>query len=166
MQLGSDLVKIMFKKGNIPWNSGKKCPQLSHVCWKKGMKNFVRDKEKEKIRVNMYRKTEKGKNYLKEWRQRPHIKEKNKSYNRKYSLKSKFGLSLEQYNELYKKQNNRCAICLCEQGKKSFHVDHDHITGKIRGLLCPCCNLALGSFKDSILVMKNAIIYLEASDVE
>jgi len=43
------------------------------------------------------------------------------------------------------------------------HVDHDHTTNKIRGLLCSLCNPALGSFRDSIDILKEAIYYLEGS---
>lgn len=56
-------------------------------------------------------------------------------------------------------QNKRCAICDKPFGK--FCVDHDHATTKVRGLLCPNCNVGLGMFKDNALFLKQAISYLE-----
>jgi len=60
---------------------------------------------------------------------------------RKRQLKDKFGLTLEQYDDILKLQGNSCALCgnLCQTGK-SLAVDHDHNTGKVRGLLCAECN--------------------------
>jgi hypothetical protein len=61
---------------------------------------------------------------------------------RRSSLKSKYGITLEQYDELLQKQNNCCAVC--ERHEKTFKsklaVDHNHKTGEIRGLLCTNCN--------------------------
>jgi hypothetical protein len=60
-------------------------------------------------------------------------------------------------------QDFKCAICSVHLSdvKKSFAVDHDHATGKVRGLLCDLCNRALGQFKDNIDNLKAAINYLE-----
>src|SRR5579863_6216370 len=69
-------------------------------------------------------------------------------YMRKSRLMKKYGLTVAQYEELSKQQNHRCLIC---NGENSYRgkliplaVDHDHTTGKIRGLLCNSCNLGLG----------------------
>jgi Recombination endonuclease VII len=83
-------------------------------------------------------------------------------------LRSKYNISLVQYNEMLVKQDNQCAAC-----KDTFtglpHIDHDHscCSGKtscgscIRGLLCVTCNNGLGCFKDDINRLLNAISYLE-----
>ena len=72
------------------------------------------------------------------------------------------GITLEVYNSLLIKQDNKCAIC--ERSAKSFKrdlaVDHDHKKKIIRGLLCDRCNLGLGYFVDSISMLKRAIKYL------
>jgi hypothetical protein len=57
-----------------------------------------------------------------------------------------------------KSQENKCWIC---ESKTSLVVDHDHSTGKVRGLLCSLCNTSLGGFKDNIESLKKAIEYLE-----
>lgn len=81
-------------------------------------------------------------------------------------LETKYNITLEHYEDLLKKQNYRCAICKTNKPKgrnKKFHVDHDHETGKVRGLLCHHCNVALGSFFDSIDNLNKAIEYLKES---
>lgn len=82
-------------------------------------------------------------------------------------LRYKYGLTKEQYDEMFSWQNGVCAICkrpeTAVMGKKVMElaVDHCHTSGKIRGLLCSTCNTALGSFRDDIQVMESALKYLE-----
>ena len=90
----------------------------------------------------------------------------NKSYREK-SLKrsrqqtlARFGVSEEVYNEMLERQNGVCAICK-GNGKKKLAVDHDHVTGKVRQLLCIHCNTALGHFKDDPELLQAAIEYLK-----
>lgn len=88
----------------------------------------------------------------------------NKDVWRDGQLKRHYGLTIEQYNGILSEQNGKCAICgtnECSSGK-SFAVDHDHQTGKIRGLLCVNCNMGIGSMKDDVNIMKRAIAYLES----
>lgn len=96
----------------------------------------------------------------KEFRKRN--KKDEKEANRLYQKKCKYGLSKEEYDDLFIKQNNKCAICGREFNEtlKAF-VDHCHITGKVRGLLCTNCNTLLGMAKDSIETLKTAIEYLQ-----
>jgi len=83
---------------------------------------------------------------------------------RKHILKSRYGITLEQYDDMLKDQEYVCKICGTDKlgGQGRFKVDHDHITGKIRGLLCNLCNRGLGYFKDNIEFLTRAIQYLEA----
>ena len=79
---------------------------------------------------------------------------------------SNFGLTVQQYERLFTNQNGLCAICkqpecTVRNGKiKKLAVDHDHVTGKVRGLLCSHCNTAIGLFKDDIATMSLAVAYL------
>ena len=59
-------------------------------------------------------------------------------------------MTREDYLLLAEKQNNKCAACGGPPNRMSFCVDHDHETGRIRGLLCTNCNLALGNVKDNL----------------
>jgi len=75
-----------------------------------------------------------------------------------------YGLTLEQYDSMLENQDGLCAIC----GKKSSHshhknlcIDHNHETGKIRGLLCDLCNKGIGCLRDDVDLLRSAVLYLE-----
>ena len=78
-------------------------------------------------------------------------------YNRRRSLKSRYGLSLEVYDLMIATQEGRCLIC---RDIANLVVDHDHKTKAIRGLLCNLCNTSLGGFRESIELLQRAIQYL------
>lgn len=79
-----------------------------------------------------------------------------------YKLRHKFGLSRDEYEAMLADQDGRCAICLTgDPGRyPNWHVDHDHATGRVRGLLCGPCNRGLGHFQDNIDSLQRAISYL------
>ena len=86
------------------------------------------------------------------------------SYYRKHNLKKKYNLSVSEYNEMLNSQDNKCAICKSDKAfghSIHFHVDHDHLTNEVRGLLCAKCNSGLGHFKDNETALQNAIYYLQ-----
>lgn len=70
----------------------------------------------------------------------------------------KYGITLDQYAAMLEAQNGLCA--LCEQ-REPKHIDHCHETGRVRGLLCPSCNTALGKFDDNPALLRKAMSYLE-----
>jgi hypothetical protein len=80
----------------------------------------------------------------------------------KNHLLRSYGLTETQYQELWETQKGLCAICggKLQEGKRLTHVDHDHETGNVRGLLCKFCNNGLGFFKDSPNYLQKAIEYL------
>jgi hypothetical protein len=78
---------------------------------------------------------------------------------RKCGLAVLYGLEPADFDELVKKQQNKCAICGALDPK--FHVDHDHETGKVRGLLCDSCNRLLGHAHDRVETLTAAVRYLE-----
>ncbi len=83
--------------------------------------------------------------------------------NKARRLKRTYGISIDQFLKMLARQRFKCAICSTKNpGKdKRFSVDHCHQTGRIRGLLCNRCNVALGAVGDSIPTLKSAINYLE-----
>lgn len=88
-------------------------------------------------------------------------KDKNPLVTRDAELKRLYGINLEQYIDMFRAQGGVCAICKEEcKTKKSLSVDHDHNTGKVRGLLCNRCNRALGMFSDSPELLKRAANYI------
>ena len=78
-----------------------------------------------------------------------------------------YGLTAESLQALYEAQQGRCAICREEKpvrgGPAGLAIDHDHRTGRVRGLLCVNCNQALGKFGDSTDLLIAAVLYLERS---
>lgn len=83
---------------------------------------------------------------------------------------AKYRLRAENYSEMIRVQGNKCAICLdpfwqpSKDQKRVMipHVDHDHDTGHVRALLCYKCNVGLGSFRDSPMLLRLAAAYLES----
>lgn len=86
-----------------------------------------------------------------------------KEYERNAKLLKKYGITHDDYLRLLKEQDGGCAICGTKdprQRSEHFHVDHDHATGIVRGLLCSPCNQGLGYFQEDVEVMARAIAYL------
>ena len=78
---------------------------------------------------------------------------------RHYHLKRRYGIGADDFDELVAQQGGVCAIC----GRADpEHVDHDHDTGAVRGILCFNCNGGLGQFRDSIDALLAAAAYLDA----
>lgn len=107
----------------------KPCAKLVSQEW------YKNNKEKVKTRTGLYQKNNRNKTRLYGRNFYASHKEKAKGY----KLKTKYNITLEQYNELLTKQNNVCAICKLynvRSHEKNLSVDHCHAAGKVRGLLC------------------------------
>lgn len=96
-----------------------------------------------------------------------HNANRSSEYQKNAFIKSKYGITLNEYNDMLKMQNGVCAICGMEETRKNrytgickLHIDHDHSTGKIRGLLCSKCNFGISAFKDNPDILMEAINYL------
>lgn len=95
-------------------------------------------------------------------------KEANKDKLANYELVKKYNITLEQYNQMLELQNNVCDICKKPETKRHKNgtlyrlaVDHNHDTGKVRGLLCWRCNTAMGSFEERNVPILNVEEYIE-----
>ena len=77
---------------------------------------------------------------------------------RSYRLQRRYGITAAEADAMLEAQGGLCALC---QERPAEHVDHDHFTGKVRGMLCFCCNQGLGNFRDRADVMQLAIAYLQ-----
>ena len=108
-------------------------------------RRYEKDPAKEKARTSAYQK------------EHPEV-------TRRSMLKRQYGLTLEAYASMLEGQDGLCAICQCapEDGK-NLYVDHDHNTGNVRGLLCICCNRALGLLHDDSEVVESLLEYLRKS---
>lgn len=125
------------------------------VCRRsQGKARYLLNKEKITAYTYKYRELnrEKWLKYSAEYRK------KNRLRIRVRAVLGKYKLTLEEYQRMFTEQKERCAIC----GIKDFSpkIDHNHKTGRVRGILCFNCNCALGAFKDDIVVLKSAIAYL------
>ncbi len=81
---------------------------------------------------------------------------------RKSTLKRKYGLTPEDYNKMFEAQEGCCAICNVYQSESEIRmaIDHDHKTGRIRGLVCRDCNLFLGHLEKKCGLLLRALEYL------
>ena len=83
---------------------------------------------------------------------------------RRWFQKARYGLSTADYDALLAKQGGGCAICGAmkpgRDDRQHLYIDHDHETGRVRGLLCSTCNTGLGMFAEDVDRMRVAIAYL------
>jgi hypothetical protein len=122
------------------------------IAWAK-----IRNARPERKMVrNNYKKTTKGKEANKRSRAKNWDKDKPR---REKVLLWRYGLSKEQYDDMVIKQNGACAICSIVKNKR-LSVDHCHETGRVRGLLCIQCNMAIGLLRDNTKFLSQAIEYL------
>lgn len=94
--------------------------------------------------------------------------EQHQAYIKNKMLQKTYNITLDRYNEMYSQQEGKCAICSrhSDEFVKGLCVDHCHVTGKVRGLLCGSCNTALGSFTDNTNTMQKAIDYIVNEGVD
>lgn len=99
-----------------------------------------------------------------------------KNPSRRYGnmLKQRYGITYEEYESILEKQGGVCAVCKRDNEQfdkvkddvRRLHVDHDHATGKVRGILCSKCNFALGCVRDDKEILNKLIKYLEKNNVK
>lgn len=125
----------------------------------------IKSEDEKRIARNEYMrkwaKTDKGKEWSKRnYKQLKERRKNNPDINRAQKLKSRYGISIEEYEQIFKKQNGVCAICAGTNSEKRLHVDHDHESGKVRGLLCFKCNYALGLLNEDTQIISTLLEYL------
>jgi rubredoxin len=92
--------------------------------------------------------------------------EKFRAARRRYHLKTRYDMDQAEFDKLLADQDNRCGLCETPNpGPKGWHVDHDHGSGEVRGILCNPCNVALGLFRDNPYTIQMALIYLRPRKV-
>ncbi len=121
-----------------------------HLQKARGAKYYAANKEKVLART------------LKHQKDNP---EAGRRYARKQRLRKKYGLSLQDYDDMLASQQGKCAICgveleLMGRSRRAVCVDHDHDTGSVRELLCGACNKGLGSFQDDPTLLCRAAVYI------
>lgn len=98
--------------------------------------------------------------YKKQWEAQNQDKVRDRA--RRKGLQRGYGITIPEYDKMLTTQNGVCAICLrtCPTGKR-LAVDHSHVNGKVRGLLCQGCNTSLGKFNDDFNLVQRAADYLK-----
>lgn len=120
-----------------------------------------------------------GREYVKRYAADPEWREKRRAHNAAYhqatwakradvrhwsQIRAKYGIEPADYRAILEAQGHACAICKGQPSRtKRLHIDHDHVTNHVRGLLCDSCNLALGKFRDDPELLRAAAAYLELS---
>lgn len=115
-------------------------------------------RESKKDIQSRYRSSDKAKETSKRYRQTLESKILIKAN----KLKQRYGITLNDYNNMFNEQNGCCLLCGKHNSelKKPLHVDHCHESKKVRGLLCTMCNFGLGMFVDDVELLQRAIVYL------
>jgi len=107
------------------------------------------------------KKTKSSKNFVKDRTRKSGLNNLCRECARDKSLMGKYGIGSKEFDPILRKQGGECAVCGDkEPGGIGWVVDHDHATGKIRGILCDLCNRGLGFFRDSNSSFDGAKIYL------
>lgn len=138
--------KVVFPSSRVCFGCKTELPLTNEYFYRSNTRYYQRECKKcNKIRRSKWWKSKKG-----------------KRSSRNTKLKSKYGISIKEFELLLEAWNYSCGICGKQQVIDSVElcVDHDHKTGLIRGILCQSCNLALGNFKDSIKNVVNGVDYL------
>lgn len=149
-----------------------------HNKWKREyyQRNIEKMRERGRIQAKKYRKKYPQKISLAQkarkesqrlWRIE-HFKNKPEAFKKAklsaFKSRTKIKISFEEYERMFIKQNNRCAICGgIEARNKILSLDHCHRTNKVRGLLCSSCNNGIGFFRDNVELLSKAIKYLKAN---
>lgn len=138
-------------KRRADWLQGK-C-KTCRVEEMKRIREANPERAREISRNSFARNRKKGTEYRRKW------KRENKDRVKGYALKKRYGITIEQLHAMRQSQNDKCAIC-GNQLTARAHTDHNHKTGKVRGVLCGGCNIGLGYIeKDGFLT--NALAYLK-----
>ena len=146
-------------KGQISYRKGKKFvdADISRQKKKEYRKKWNRENKEQRLEYNR----EFYKRHTLKMRSRSRIfyyKNREKELDR--MRLSKYGITGDEFRKIIKEQNNQCPICM-RSTKKNLSVDHNHSTGKIRGIICNDCNLAVANAGDSPKILRALAIYLE-----
>ncbi len=163
------------KAANLSWRK-KTAASRQTPEWREKAREYYKEysvKNRERLR-------EKAREYEKNNREQVRASQKRHQLTEKYAstrvrlhLARKFKMTVEQYNAMLEAQGGVCKICSLKCGMRRkgrsipvmpLSVDHDHVTGKIRGLLCGKCNSAIGFFRENTGIMEKAIAYLKGFD--
>jgi len=166
--------EFSFSK-HVPTKRNKTCHECAEASllrtrkWREKNPNYQKNKrdenrEEHRRKAREYRKN--NKEIIAAQQRRWRLKDKDRTKNK--SLKWDFGITVDIFNKKMEEQGGKCAIC----GKNSdtegtnLHIDHNHTTNTLRGLLCGNCNRGIGSFMEDVNVIQSSIEYLQKANTE
>ena len=152
------------------WSTGQCDKDLERLERRRASQRRYRESHKEQIKAAARRYRETHREQISEyarrkWQTDPDHREKHRVRNRRSQRKMVFkriyGISLEDYDVMFERQGGACAIC--KRTGLTLCVDHCHLTGEVRGLLCIRCNSAIGFCSDDPTLLQAAAAYLQAA---
>lgn len=115
---------------------------------------------RERVRAYQSANPEKIIEYSDKYRKSERYRRMSRAYSRAVYLRETYGITTDEFDQMLDSQGGRCAVCRSDDAGKTWTVDHDHIDGSIRGILCWHCNVGLGHFRDDIPNLIAAADYL------
>ena len=148
------------------WSTGQDNKHLKRLEQNRAAARRYRESHKEQIKAAAQRYRESHRDQINErsrlkWRTDPELREKRRLWQRKNVFKKVYGISMAEYEAMFERQGGACAIC--KRTGVTLCVDHCHLTGEVRGLLCSQCNSAIGFCSDDPTVLQAAAQYLQAA---
>jgi hypothetical protein len=152
------------------WSTGQDDKDLERRKRSREAQRRYRESHREEIRTAARRYRESHREELNararhKWQTTPELRDKrrvqNRLWQRENALKKVYGISLADYEAMFERQGGACAIC--KRTGVTLCVDHCHLTGQVRGLLCTQCNCAIGLCRDDPALLRAAAEYLQAA---
>jgi hypothetical protein len=157
----------------MPDGLEKRCKECRLVASKRTYKRAMADPERRAKKARSCKEyRERYPEKVKEWN-RKMLLSRTEEYNRNAHMKCVYGITTDEYDEMFRLQDGVCATCGRPETRKNrhrgicrLHIDHDHVTGKVRGLLCCKCNWAIGGVNEDTEILRKMIEYLERFKAE
>jgi hypothetical protein len=148
------------------WSTGQDDKYLRRLERNRAHARRYRETHKDQIKVaaRLYREGHReqiNERARLKWRTDPELREKRRLWQRKNVFQKVYGISMADYEAMFERQGGACAIC--KRTGVTLCVDHCHLTGEVRGLLCSQCNSAIGFCSDDPAVLLAAAAYLQAA---
>lgn len=142
-----------------------KAKGLCGSCYDKHLKSInIEYKNNQRKNLDAWYNKPENKEKIKLYKQTRRLKELNDPFHklkrRDRALRQTYGITLNDYNNMLLSQNNKCALCFRLQGSSTFHVDHCHNTGRVRGILCHQCNWYLGIVDQDVSILERIKDYI------
>uniref|UniRef100_A0A6H1ZAQ2 Putative recombination endonuclease VII n=1 Tax=viral metagenome TaxID=1070528 RepID=A0A6H1ZAQ2_9ZZZZ len=156
--------------------SGRRCKACKAAWWKKhcaahrdetntyNRKYFAKHPDKKSTYNRKYHVKNRDKTNAYSRKYRIEYPEKVSAIQRKCKLLREYGITMEDYDKMFMTQHGKCAICGSLPNSKRLSIDHDHNTGKVRGLLCVKCNSMLSYAQDDVAILAKAQDYLNGGN--